>query len=116
MNNSHKYQSRVKDIFSSAKIFHSNHQYIIDRMNKSVFEEKGYRNLTTYRRGEIMGMYNLLFEQIYKDLDFRYFLDGKWIIAKQLTSEQMRAINNETLCGHFWVNTDKSWSISKLGE
>jgi len=112
MNNRTKFINRIKDIYSAGKIYKSKANWFTHEISNKVYSEVGYKNLTVFIKGELSGIQLILWDNLYHDLDFRYFIDNEWIECHNLTSEQMHRLNSDSLCGHFWAGSDKPFSLT----
>lgn len=112
MNNRDKFITRIKDIYNAGITFKSPHNWFYTEVEKKVYSEPGYKNLSVYFKGELSGIILILSEQLYRHMEYKYQINGIWKLSRDLTSDEMRSIDGDTLSGHFWKDSDKPYYIS----
>jgi hypothetical protein len=84
-NRAHRLESRLKDIYSSAPIFHLSHSAILDTLQRDIYSTADWKKLKTYYRGHFAGIRETLSDNLYRyHLEWRVRLDGKLVKSEDV--------------------------------
>lgn len=78
-NRSQRLLSQLRDIYSRARIFHLSHAEILRDLGEKIYSTRDYAKLTAYYVGVFHGWRSALADGLYRDLEWRVYLDGSLV-------------------------------------
>jgi hypothetical protein len=114
-NRAERMVSRMRDIYSSAQIFHMTHRQLLDTMTEKVYSTQDYRKLKPYYRGYLAGVQRILAYNLYRyHLEWRVRLDGKLVKSEEVPKGEWSRVQ---MGEHVWKDApDKLFSTPKEGD
>lgn len=83
-NRSERVLSKLQDIYSAARVYHSTHAQILERLGAEVYRSRDWEKLTPYYRGMYHGALRILAKGLYRDLAWRVYLDGALVKSEDV--------------------------------
>lgn len=87
-NRSQRLLSRLRDIYSRARIFHLSHAEILRDLGEKIYSTRDYAKQTPYYSGVFHGWRSALADGLYDHLEWRVYLDGRLVRSSDVPEGQ----------------------------
>lgn len=111
-NRSQRLLSRLRYIYSGARIFHLSHAEILRDLGEKIYSTRDYAKLTAYYVGVFHGWRSALADGLYDHLEWRVYLDGRLVQSKDVPEGQWFRVKGGE---HVWKDApDRIFSTPDL--